>query len=136
MNTCAPCRPVSPKNVAANDVSLVLKPIRWYSITCVSRKVRPSRNVSTIPAQRPGAVALLDRRVAQCIVKLERDEDQRVDARDERRTLVAVGRPDPVDAVVDDAVEEVDGEERAEEHDLRRDEEEHPERSSGETREL
>ena len=25
-NTCAPCRPVSPKKVAANDVSPVLKP--------------------------------------------------------------------------------------------------------------
>ena len=37
------------------------------------------------------------------------------------------GGQSPVDAVVDDAIEEIDREERAEEHDLRRDEEEHPE---------
>ena len=43
------------------------------------------------------------------------------------RAHVGLRRPDAVDAVVDDAVEEVDGEERAEEHDLRRDEQVHAE---------
>ena len=64
-----------------------------------------------------------------------RDEDQRVDAA--RRTP---GRWNPsggqcaVDAVVDDTVEEIDREERAEEHDLRRDEQEHAEHRRGDPR--
>ncbi len=71
MKTWQPCNPVSPKNVAAKDESLVLKPMRWYSMICVSRKVEPSRSVSTMPAFSPARSPRLAERVAQCIVKLE-----------------------------------------------------------------
>src|SRR3569623_1882345 len=69
--TWAPCRPVRPKKVAAKDVSAVLKPSRWYSITWVQRNVRPSRNVSTSPACIPARLPRFTDWSAQCIVKLE-----------------------------------------------------------------
>ena len=62
---------MSPKNVAANDVSEVLKPMRWYSITCVSRKARPRSTVSTSPACSPARFPFLIDESAQCIVKLD-----------------------------------------------------------------
>ena len=87
MKTWQACRPVSPKNVAANAVSLVLKPSRWYSITCVSRNVRPRSSVSTIPAQSPARLFFFTETVAQCIVKLEVTRIKRVDERQEPRPL-------------------------------------------------
>ena len=71
MNTCAPCRPVRPKKVAANAVSLVLNPIRLYSITWMHRNVSPSPKVSTSPACRPRWLPFLIEVSAQCIEKLE-----------------------------------------------------------------
>src|SRR5439155_22568376 len=55
-----------------------------------------------------------------------RDENHGVDAGDELRQLEAVRRPR---VAVDDTHEEVRREERAKEHDLRRNEEQHPERA-------
>ena len=71
MNTCAPCRPVRPKNVAANAVSLVLKPIRLYSISWITRKLKPSANVRTSPACIPARLPFLIELSAQCIEKLD-----------------------------------------------------------------
>ncbi len=72
---------------------------------------------------------------AQCIVKLDVTRISVLMPATNAGRWKPAGGQTPVDAVVDDAVEEVDGEERAEEHDLRRDEEEHAEHR-GETREL
>ncbi len=71
MKTCAPCRPVRPKKVDANEVSLVANPMRWYSITCVIRNVVPRHNVSTRPACMPARLPFLIEVSAQCIVALD-----------------------------------------------------------------
>ena len=71
MKTCAPCSPVSPKKTEAKAPSPVLKPTFRYSTTCVSRKAKPMRNVSTIPARNAGRLPRLIDCSAQCIVKLE-----------------------------------------------------------------
>ena len=62
------------------------------------------------------------------------DEDARVHAGDEHRQVEA--RRSATASRVDDADEEVGREERAEEHDLRRDEEEHPEHARVDARAL
>src|SRR4051812_38207771 len=69
-------------------------------------------------------VALLHRRQRPVHGERGRHEDQRVDERHVDRQMERRGRP--LDAV-DDPHEEVRGEERAEEHDLRPDEQVHPE---------
>ena len=93
----------------------------------MSRNVRPRQEGERKTGLQAGAVPLLHRRVGPVHREARRDEDQRVDPRDEGGPVEPGRRPVPVDAVVHDAVEEVNGEERAEEHDLRRDEQEHPE---------
>src|SRR5262249_11867084 len=80
-----------------------------------------------------GPVAALDRLRGPVHREARGHENRRVDARDELRELVARGRPG---RVVDDADEEVGREERAEDHDLRRDEEQHPERRRVDARAL
>ena len=134
--TCAPCRPVRPKNVAANDVSLVLKPMRLVLDHLREQEGQRRAGASApCPAQSPARLPRLIDVSAQCIVKLEVTRISVLTPGDEDRPLeCASGRPDAVDAVVDDAVEEVDREERAEEHDLRPDEEEHPEQRRGDPR--
>src|SRR5262245_47600344 len=77
------------------------------------------------PGLEPRVVPALDRLQRPVDREARGDEHARVDAGDEHRQVEL--RRGPVDPV-DDAHEEVRGEERAEEHDLRRDEEEHPER--------
>ena len=86
-----------------------------------------------MPAQSPARLPRLIDVVAQCIVKLEVTRMKVLtSARNHGRSNWMcvpghVRRPRPrVRLRVDDAVEEVDGEERAEEHDLRPDEEEDP----------
>src|SRR5262245_24403174 len=70
-NTCAPCRPVRQKKIVANAPSLVLKPTREYSRSCVRRNVSPIRNVRNRPARRPQWLPRLIDCSAQCIVKLD-----------------------------------------------------------------
>src|SRR5260370_3334890 len=70
-NTWAPCRPVRQKKIVANAPSLVLNPMREYSIACVIRNVRPIRNVSRSPARRPQTFPRLIDWSDQCTVKLD-----------------------------------------------------------------
>src|SRR5438067_1284960 len=76
-------------------------------------------------------VAALDRLQRPVHGEARRDEDARVDEGDVDRQVERRCRPR---RPVHDAHEEVRGEERAEEHDLRRDEEEHPEHAGGDPR--
>src|SRR5205823_12744509 len=69
--TCAPCRPVKQKKIVGWAPSEGAKPMRAYSRICVSRNVRPIRNVSTSPAWRPKRFPFLIEVSAQCIVKEE-----------------------------------------------------------------
>ena len=128
MATCAPCSPVRPKKTDANAPSPVLKPTFRYSTTCVSRNARPIRNVSTMPARKALALAALDRLQRPVHREARGHEDRRVDSGHEDREVVGLRRPLGRRARIDDANEEVRSEERPEEHDLRADEQEHPER--------
>src|SRR3990172_1395379 len=77
--------------------------------------------------QEAGALATLDRLQRPVHGEARGHEDRGVDAGHEHREVVGLGGPLGRRARVDDSDEEVRGEERAEEHDLRPDEEEHPE---------
>src|SRR4029453_2635527 len=74
----------------------------------------------------PGSVAPFDRLERPVHREARRDQDPRVDPRAENRQGERRGRP--LGGAGHDPREEVDREERAEEHDLRRDEEQHSER--------
>ena len=85
------------------------------------------------PGLHARAVAAADRLQGPVDGEARRDEDRRVDAGDVARELEALGRPR---VAVDDADEEVRREERAEEHHLGRDEEQHSEDGRADPRAL
>ena len=119
-----------PKKTEANAPSPVLNPMWAYSIIWVSRNAVPIRIVSTRPAWSPRRLFRLIDCSAQCIVKLEVTRIAVLIAGDELRELEAVGGGQAAARAasrVDDADEEVRGEERAEQHRLGADEQEHPE---------
>ena len=91
-----------------------------------------------MPAQSPARLPFLIDCVAQCIVKLEVTRMHVLtSARNHGRSYwmcvpgMYGGQGCGIDVRLDDAIEEVDGEERAEEHDLRADEEEDAEDRPG-----
>ena len=98
------------------------------------------RNVSTMPARKPARCAALDRLQRPVHREARGHEDRRVHPGDEDgEARYGCGRPEchvRASPRVDDADEEVRGEERAEEHDLRADEEQHPERPRVDARAL
>ena len=96
-----------------------------YSLIWTNRNVRPSRKVDTIPAFSPNRLPLRTDMSAQCRVS---DEDSRMAVLTPGHRLGHLGAGRRPGVVVDDADEEVRGEERAEDHDLGDDEKQHPER--------
>ena len=124
-NTWAPCSPVRQKKIVAKALSRGAKPIRAYSVDLGARNVKPMRNVSTSPAWRPARLPRLIEVQRPVHREARRDQDRGVDPRDEDGKVER--RPAASGGVVDDPDEEVGREERAEQHDLRADEEEHPE---------
>ena len=131
--TCAPCRPVRREEDRRERVVVrreaharVLDHLRQQE-----RQAHQERQHE--PGLQARAVAAADRLQRPVDGEARRDEDRRVDAGDVARKLEALGRPR---VAVDDADEEVRREERAEEHDLRRDEEQHPEHGGADARAL
>ena len=91
--TWAPCRPVRQKKTDAKAPSCGREADPRVLGICVSRNVRPIRNVSTSPAFSPARLPRLIDCSAQCIVKLDVTQDRRVHAGDEDRQVERRRRP-------------------------------------------
>ena len=123
-NTWAPWSPVREKKIGRESVvarreahSRVLSDLREEEREAHEKRQHEAR-LESCP------VAALDRLEGPVHREARRDEDDGVDTRHEHRQVIALGRPR---VAVNDADEEVRGEERPEEHDLRADEEQHSE---------
>ena len=97
-----------------------------YSLIWIEEERQPEQRGQQHPGLQAEVVAVLDRRLRPVHRQRRAQQDRGVDARDRDRQLVVAER-EPVMALGHEADEEVGREEGPEDHDLRDDEEQHPE---------
>ena len=126
--TCAPCRPVRPKNVEAKALSRGPEADPRVLARLDEQEREPEQERQRQAGDQAGAVVPLDRLERPVHREARGHEDDRVHERQVDRQLVPLGRPGPPPPTTT-RVEEVDAEEGAEQHRLRRDEEVHAEQA-------